>query len=162
MKWAGEPKEIAPSYVFLAADDSSYTSGQVLHPYGGVIGLGLLSVPVLAASASYALCETFHFRKSLDLKFFQASKFYLIIIAIITLGLMLNFIWPNPVKALIYSAVLNGIVATPLIILIALIGNNKKIMGKYRSGLLSNFFVSLTGIAMAISVLALFLLKTIK
>ena len=72
------------------------------------------------------------------------------------IGLCINFINIDPIKALVYSAVLNGVVSVPLIFLIALIANNKKIMGKYKSGWLSNIFIWLTFIGMATASIAMF------
>ncbi len=114
----------------------------------GVIGLGLLAVPVLSSSASYALSEALDWREGLNLKFKRAHGFYGVITISTIIGLGINFIGINPIKALIYTAVLNGIAAVPLIFVIARIAENKKIMGKYRSGMLSRVFVWLTFLAM--------------
>jgi Mn2+/Fe2+ NRAMP family transporter len=122
----------------------------------GIIGLGMLSVPVLAGSAAYAMAEAFDWKKGMDLKFRNAYGFYGVIIVATLIGLMLNFIGIQPVKALIYSAVINGIVSVPLIYLIAITAKNKKIMGEYKSGLLSISFVWLTFVGMFIAAIALF------
>lgn len=122
----------------------------------GVIGLGLLSVPVLAGSASYALSAAFNFPEGLNLKFRNAKGFYGIIIIAMCIGLGLNFIGVNPIKALIYAAVINGVAAVPLIFIIAIIGRNKKIMGKYKNGLLSNIFLMITFVCMGIAAIAMF------
>lgn len=100
----------------------------------GIVGLGLLAVPVLAGSASYALSETFNWHEGLHLKLRKAQGFYGIIILSTLIGLAMNFIGINPIKALIFSAVFNGIVSVPLIFLIAKIAASKKIMGEYKSG----------------------------
>jgi NRAMP (natural resistance-associated macrophage protein)-like metal ion transporter len=122
----------------------------------GIIGLGLLSVPILAGTAAYAFSAAFALPGGLDLKFMQAKGFYGIIILGMLLGYLMNFMGINPMKALIYSAVINGIVAVPLIFIIALIGSNKKIMGKYRSGMGSKIFVWLTFIAMTMTAMVMF------
>jgi NRAMP (natural resistance-associated macrophage protein)-like metal ion transporter len=122
----------------------------------GVIGLGLLSVPILAGTAAYAFSAAFALPAGLDLKFMQAKGFYGIIIVGMFLGYLMNFIGINPIKALIYSAVINGVVAVPLIFIIALIGSNKKIMGKHRSGIASKIFVWLTFIAMTATAIVMF------
>jgi Mn2+/Fe2+ NRAMP family transporter len=122
----------------------------------GIIGLGLLSVPVLAGSAAYALGEAFNWKTGLDLKLHAARGFYGVIIASTLVGLIINFIGINPVKALVYSAVINGVVAVPLIFLIAMIAKNKKIMGQYKSGLLSKIFVGLTFVGMLTAAVAMF------
>ncbi len=95
----------------------------------GIIGTGLLAVPILAGSGAYALSEVMKWREGLELKFSRAKGFYLIIAISILVGLGLNFIGVNPIKALYYSAYLNGIVALPLLVAIMIVGNDKKIMG---------------------------------
>lgn len=95
----------------------------------GIIGTGMLAVPILAGSASYAISESFGWKDGLYRKLKQASAFYgVIIIAMIT-GFLLNFLGIDPIKALIYSAIANGLVAPVVLILILLLSNNKNIMG---------------------------------
>jgi NRAMP (natural resistance-associated macrophage protein)-like metal ion transporter len=96
----------------------------------GIIGTGLLAVPVLAGSGAYALCEMLKWREGLELKFSRAKGFYLIIAFSIAVGLLINFIGIEPIKALYYAAYLNGIIALPLLIAIMIVGNDKRIMGK--------------------------------
>lgn len=122
----------------------------------GIIGLGLLSVPVLAGSAAYALGEAFNWRVGLNLKFKRAHGFYSVIIIATLMGLLMNYIGINPIKALVYAAVINGVVAVPLIFLISLIAGNEKIMNGYQSGPLSIVFVWLTFISMGIAAIAMF------
>lgn len=107
----------------------------------GIMGLGFLSIPVLAGSAAYAAAETFNFKEGLNLKFKKAPGFYGIIICSMLVGLLINFIGIDPIKALVYTAVINGIAAVPLIFLIAKIANNKSVLGQYKSGWLSNFLI---------------------
>jgi NRAMP (natural resistance-associated macrophage protein)-like metal ion transporter len=95
----------------------------------GIIGTGLLSVPVLAGSASYAISESFGWKEGLYRKFKQAQAFYGIIIVSMIIGLLLNFIGIHPIKALIYSAVANGIVAPVVLIFIVHMSSNRHIMG---------------------------------
>ncbi len=121
----------------------------------GIIGLGLISVPVLAASAAYALCETFNHAEGLSLKLKEGRFFYGIIVTSTFVGLALNFIGIDPIKALIYSAVINGIIAVPLIFVIGLIAKNKLIMGNYASGKLSHYLVAITFICMLLASLAM-------
>ncbi|MFH1244765.1 MAG: divalent metal cation transporter [bacterium] len=117
----------------------------------GVIGLGLLGIPVMAGSAAYAISEAFNFRDGLNLKFRQAHGFYGAIILATVVGLLINYLGIEPMHALVYSAVLNGFVAVPLIFLIGKISSDKKIMGKYRSGFLSRSFIWMTFIGMFLS-----------
>jgi NRAMP (natural resistance-associated macrophage protein)-like metal ion transporter len=97
----------------------------------GVIGTGLLAVPVLAGSASYALAETLGWREGLYRELKHARAFYGTIIIAMVLGLAINFVGLNPIKALIYSAVVNGIVAPIVLFSIVRISSNKKFMGEW-------------------------------
>jgi NRAMP (natural resistance-associated macrophage protein)-like metal ion transporter len=123
----------------------------------GIIGLGLLAVPVLSGSASYAVSEVFKWKASLNFKLKRAHGFYGVITIATLIGLLINFVGIDPIKALVVTAVINGIVAVPLIFLIAKIANNPKIMGEFKSGKLSNIFVWLTFAAMGTAAIALFL-----
>ena len=91
----------------------------------GVIGTGLLAIPVLSGSLSYIFCETFGWKEGLDNKFHEAKAFYIIIAISLIVGLSLNYIGISPVKALIYSAILYGLTAPVLIAIILHISNNK-------------------------------------
>jgi NRAMP (natural resistance-associated macrophage protein)-like metal ion transporter len=97
----------------------------------GIIGTGMLAIPVLAGSSSYAAAESFKWKEGLSRKFRQAHAFYGIIILSVFIGLAMNFIGMDPIKALIYSAVANGIVAPLVLALIVLISSNKKVMGDW-------------------------------
>ncbi len=122
----------------------------------GIIGTGLLTVPVLAGSAAYAFSEAFGWREGLYRKFAKAHGFYGIITIATLIGLLINFIGINPIQALYYSAVVNGVIAPPLLILILLISNNKSIMGDRKNGMLSNVLGWATvGIMSAAAVLLL-------
>lgn len=121
----------------------------------GIIGLGFLAIPVLASSAAYALGEAFEKPTGLNLKLKQARFFYAVIVVATFIGAGMNFFGINPMKALVYSAVINGVVAVPLIFIIVKIGNNKKIMGKYTSSGLSNTFVWLTFLGMFLGVIGM-------
>ena len=107
----------------------------------GIIGLGLLAVPVLAGSSSYAISESLGWREGLYRKFSRAIGFYGVIILATFVGFLMNFLGIDPIKALIFSAVINGVAAVPLLVMIAKVGASEKIMGEYRSGLLSRTFV---------------------
>jgi NRAMP (natural resistance-associated macrophage protein)-like metal ion transporter len=122
----------------------------------GVIGLGLLAVPVLAGSSSYAISETFGWKEGLYRKFNRAIGFYIVIILATLAGLGINFLGIDPIKALIFTAVFNGIAAVPLLYMIAKVGNNKDIMGQYKNGAISNLFVRFAFAIMTAAVLVLF------
>ena len=127
----------------------------------GIIGLGLLAVPVLAGSSSYAISEALGWREGLYRKFHRARGFYIIIILATFVGLGMNFIGLDPIKALVFAAVFNSIAAVPLLFILARIGNDENIMGEYRNGPLSNFFVKLAGGVMALAVSVLLFLTVI-
>ncbi|RWZ79407.1 MAG: divalent metal cation transporter [Candidatus Chaera renei] len=127
----------------------------------GIIGLGLLAIPVLAGSSAYAVSEMLGWKEGLYRKFKRAAGFYAVIALSVVAGVLLNLFGINPIKALVYAAVFNGIAAVPLLFMIAKIGNNRVIMGEYKSGLLSNLFVWLTFVVMGVGALALFYLMAI-
>ena len=120
----------------------------------GIIGTGLLAIPVLAGSSSYAITEAIRARGGLNKKLRQAYAFYGIIIISMLVGLGLNFIGIDPVKALIYSAVANGIVAPIVLVLIVLISSDKKVMGKWVNGQTTRVVGWLTVVLMTLSGLA--------
>jgi Mn2+/Fe2+ NRAMP family transporter len=122
----------------------------------GIIGLGFLAVPVLSGSAAYAVSEAFNWKASLDYKPRQAYGFYGVIAVATVVGLIINFVGIDPVKALVYSAVLNGVAAVPLLYLILRIAKNEKIMGEHKSGALSNSLLWITFIAMGGAAVAMF------
>jgi Mn2+/Fe2+ NRAMP family transporter len=105
----------------------------------GIVGIGLMSIPVLAGSSSYAIAETFGWREGLYRKFKQARGFYLVIIIGTLVGLLFNFVGIDPIKALIMTAVFNGLVAVPLIFLILRLSSRRDVMGEYKSGFWSKF-----------------------
>jgi NRAMP (natural resistance-associated macrophage protein)-like metal ion transporter len=117
----------------------------------GIIGTGLIAIPVLSGSLSFIVTEAFGWEQGLDKKFHEAKGFYVIIALSLILGLSLNYIGISPIKALIYTAILYGITAPVLIAIILHISNNKKILGKYTNGRLTNL---LGGLALLIMTLA--------
>lgn len=121
----------------------------------GVIGTGLLAIPVLAGSQSYMLAETFGWDAGLDKKFPQAKPFYITIIVSLLIGLSLDFIGISPIQALVYTAILYGITAPVLIAIIMHIGNNKKVMKEFTNSKLSNFLGGLTLLLMTAAAITL-------
>jgi NRAMP (natural resistance-associated macrophage protein)-like metal ion transporter len=95
----------------------------------GLIGTGLLAVPILTGSAAYAVCETFGWRCSLDAKPARAKEFYLVVAASTIAGLSMHLFGINEMQALFWTAVINGFLAPPLLVVIMFISNNKAIMG---------------------------------
>jgi NRAMP (natural resistance-associated macrophage protein)-like metal ion transporter len=121
----------------------------------GVIGIGLMSVPVLAGSSSYAIAETFNWREGLFRKFKQARGFYFVIIVGTLVGLSFNFIGLDPMKALIFTAVFNGLAAVPLIYFIARVSSRDDVMGEHKSGAWSKFGLWTAFAVMAAAAIAL-------
>ena len=119
----------------------------------GILGTGLLAIPTLAGSAAYAVAETFGWRYGLYRRFKRAQGFYLTIAAMILVGYGMNFVPAfSPVKALFYSAVLNGVVAVPLLVVLMLICNNRKIVPGQVNGRVSNGLGWLTVMLMGATV----------
>jgi Mn2+/Fe2+ NRAMP family transporter len=120
----------------------------------GLIGSGFLAVPVLAASASYALAETFHWKRGLDEKPDRARRFYAVIAASVLVGILVNFVGINPIDALFWTAVLNGVLAPPLLVLVMLIANDRKLMGRRTNGTWTNVLGWGTAVLMFAAVVA--------
>jgi len=114
----------------------------------GIIGTGLIAIPVLSGSISYIVTETFGWEEGLGKKFHEAKAFYVIIAISLLLGLSLNYIGISPIKALIYTAILYGLTAPVMIAIILHICNNKKIMGKNVNGWGLNVFGAIALILM--------------
>lgn len=150
---------------------SSADAAEALRPFAGnatfflfaigIVGTGLLAIPVLAGSASYALSESFGWKEGLGKTLKQAHGFYGIIIIAMVLGLLMNFIGLNPIKALIYSALFNGLVAPIVLFLIVQLGRNPLIMGERVNRPLTTWvgwgLVGLMTIAGVLALVSLFL-----
>jgi Mn2+/Fe2+ NRAMP family transporter len=119
------------------------------------VTLGMLAIPVMAGSTSYALSEARGKKEGLDLKPRQGRYFYGVIAASMVIGLCLNFIGVNPIRALVFAAVFNGVAAVPLIWIIDRIAADPRVMGEASSGWLSRTVMMLTFLGMAGSVVAL-------
>lgn len=124
----------------------------------GIVGVGLLAIPVLAGSSAYALSDGFGWKQGLSKKFRQAKAFYLTIIVSTAIGLWIAFVNINPITALIYTAVINGVVAVPMLFVILKIANNKKILHGKTNGKLSNILGWFTFVLMSLSVAVMFAL----
>jgi Mn2+/Fe2+ NRAMP family transporter len=122
---------------------------------GGIIGTGLLSLPVLAGSSAYAVSEGLGWKRGLYNTFSEARGFYGVITLCTLLGLLVNFLPISPFALLYYTAVLNGLIAPALLVMILLITNNAKIMKKFTNGLLSNTLGIVITILMTLCGLAL-------
>ena len=121
----------------------------------------MLAVPVLAGSAAYSLAETFNWKSGLYRKLNQAHGFYGVIIIAMLIGLLMNFTGINPIKALIYSAVLNGIIAPIILFFVVKISSNRELMGHWKNRNFTTFIgwlvigiMTVSGIAAIISMLS--------
>ncbi|HZO89802.1 MAG TPA: Nramp family divalent metal transporter [Chthonomonadaceae bacterium] len=126
----------------------------------GILGTGSLAIPTLAGSIGYAVAEANDWRYGLYRRFARARAFYLVIAAAVVGGYALNFVKSiSPVKALLYSAAMNGVFAPPLIVILLLVCNNRNIFGNRSNGRLSNILGAITvvfmGAAAAILIWAL-------
>jgi NRAMP (natural resistance-associated macrophage protein)-like metal ion transporter len=121
----------------------------------GLIGTGFLAVPILTGSAAYAMSEAFGWRYGLDENPGRAKQFYGVIIAATVVGMCINFAGINPIDALFWTAVINGFVAPPLMVLIMLVANNRRIMQNRTNGRLTNTLGWLATIAMFTAAIAL-------
>lgn len=122
----------------------------------GIFGVGLLAVPVLAGSSAYAISELFKWREGLSRGYSKAKEFYGVIIISMLVGLVMNFIGINPMKALYYAAIVNGTIAPILMFFIFKIGKDKKMMGDFVNPKWVNFFGFVATGLMGISAIALF------
>src|SRR6266446_4387917 len=164
-------------FVILASAATLHTSGktdiqtateaaEALRPLSGVgatilfalglIGCGFLAVPVLTGSSAYAIGEAFGWNCGLNEKFRKAGRFYGIIIVSTMVGMLINFLRIAPVTALFWTAVINGVLAPPLLVMIMLVSNNKEVMGKRVNGRLTNFIGWTTAALMSAAALGMF------
>lgn len=120
----------------------------------GIIGTGLLAIPILAGSSAYAISESFGWKEGLYRKYKTAHAFYGVIIISIIVGIIINFIGIDPIKALIYSAIANGIVAPVILIFIVKISSSRKIMGEYKNGKITKILGWTATILMGVTAIA--------
>jgi NRAMP (natural resistance-associated macrophage protein)-like metal ion transporter len=123
----------------------------------GLIGAGILAVPILTGSAAYAIAEAFGWKYGLDEKPERAKQFYAVIVAATLVGMLVNFLGINPIDALFWTAVINGFLAPPMLVILMLIANNKTIMGERVNTQRSNIVGWLAAGLMTAAVVALLL-----
>jgi Mn2+/Fe2+ NRAMP family transporter len=121
----------------------------------GLIGAGVLAVPILTGSAAYGVSEAFGWRSGLDRKPAAAWQFYLVIVAATLVGMVINFLGINAITALVLSAVINGLVAVPLVFLVMIVCNDRAAMGERTNGRLLNIIGWTTTIAMGVAAVGL-------
>jgi NRAMP (natural resistance-associated macrophage protein)-like metal ion transporter len=118
----------------------------------GIIGTGLLAVPVLAGSAAYAVSELFGWRAGLSHGFREARGFYVIIIAATGIGTAMSTFEVDPIRALVWSAIVNGVISVPIMVVLMLIGQSERLMGKYTISFRHRFFGWAATLVMAVAV----------
>ncbi|TWI64202.1 NRAMP (natural resistance-associated macrophage protein)-like metal ion transporter [Pseudoduganella lurida] len=122
----------------------------------GIIGTGMLAIPVLAGSAAYAVTESFKWPNGMDMKVLEAREFYAIISLATVGGMALNFTPIDPVQALIWSAQINGVIAVPIMVVMMLLAHDRKVMGDFTLSRRHTFFGWLGTTVMAVAVVAMF------
>ena len=123
----------------------------------GLIGTGFLAVPILTGSSAYAVCEAFRGKFGLNEKLRHAKLFYGVIIGSTAVGLLINFVGINPIRALFLAAIINGFLAPPLLVIIMLVGNNRRVMGRHVNGRWTNILGWTTTAVMFAAAVALVL-----
>ena len=123
----------------------------------GILGVGLIGVPVLAGSAGFALSEAMGWRWGLEVKARDARGFYGVIAAAILVGVALDFSPINPIKALFWSAVINGVVAVPLVIVIVLLASRKSVMGQFTASRTLVVLGWITAVVMGLAAIGMFI-----
>jgi Mn2+/Fe2+ NRAMP family transporter len=173
--WSGMAfSNLVSFFIFAACAGTLYVNGitdiatadqaaSALKPFGefafflfalGIVGTGLLAVPIFAGSTAYALSESFGWKNGLYRKLKHAHAFYGVIIISMVLGIAANFIHLDPIKALIYAAVANGIIAPIILFFVVRLSDNKHLMGDYANGRLASSVGWLTIIIMTVSGIA--------
>ena len=123
----------------------------------GLIGAGFLCVPILTGSSAYAIAEALGWKHGLDEKPRRAKLFYSVIAGSTLVGMLINFVGINPIKALFWTAVINGFLAPPVLAVLMFVANNKAVLGKHVNGRLTNVMGWITTVTMFIAALALLL-----
>jgi Mn2+/Fe2+ NRAMP family transporter len=122
----------------------------------GIIGTGLLAIPVLSASSAFALSDTFGWKEGLEKKFSQAKSFYSVIVASTLIGVWITFSQINPIHALILAAVINAVVTVPILFIVMRLANDKKILKDKINSRFSNIIGWFTFALMSVSVVVMF------
>jgi Mn2+/Fe2+ NRAMP family transporter len=146
--------------------ETSRQAAEALRPFAGnfaatlftlgIVGVGFLAIPTLAGSAAYAFAETLGWRQGLNKKLRQARWFYALILVSTAAGVALDFIGVNPVKALYWTAVINGLLAPFLLVAILIVAADKKLMQDQPSSRMGWIVVAITTIAMFVAGIAMF------
>jgi Mn2+/Fe2+ NRAMP family transporter len=119
----------------------------------GIIGIGLQSIPVMAGSTAYALSDAFGMKEGLSKKYSKAKGFYIFLSLAVVIGFLINLLHINTIQALLYAAIVNGVMAVPLIFIIIKLSNDKRIVGEFRSSKRSTVIAWMTFVFMGVSAL---------
>jgi Mn2+/Fe2+ NRAMP family transporter len=123
----------------------------------GIVGTGLLAIPTLAGSAAYAVAETFDWQYGLDERLKNAASFYSVFVLATVGGVVLDFLHINPIKALYWTAIINGFLAPFLLVALLLVSNDRRVMQGQVSSTISRYVVSLTTVLMFVAAVAMLL-----
>jgi NRAMP (natural resistance-associated macrophage protein)-like metal ion transporter len=121
----------------------------------GLIGTGVLAVPILTGSAAYGVAEAFGWSSGLDSRPSRAPQFYAVIAAATAIGMGINFVGLNPIAVLVVTAVINGLLAAPLLVVLMLVSNDRKVMGERVNGRLVNVIGCVTAVVLSAAALGL-------
>ena len=124
----------------------------------GVLGTGALAIPTLAGSSAYAFAETFGWHQGIDEKPGQAPRFYAVVVAAVGIGVLLDFANVNPISALYWTAVINGLLAPFLLVGLLMVASDKRLMQGQPSSLLGRCVVGITTVAMVLAAVGMFIL----
>jgi Mn2+/Fe2+ NRAMP family transporter len=144
------------------AADAAQALTPILGPFAeylfaaGLIGAGLVAIPVLLASTSYAVAGTFSWAAGLSNKPWQNEGFYLILTVALLVSLIMALLGLDPIQLLFWANVLSGVLAPVLVVYLLMVGNNRKVMGKQRLGVLTNIGLVFTALVMFTAALLLF------
>jgi Mn2+/Fe2+ NRAMP family transporter len=122
----------------------------------GLLGAGFLGVPILAGSAAYAVAEAGAWRRGIDRRPRIAKKFYAVIAVAMVGGMVIDYAGVNAIQMLFWAAVVNGVLAPPLIAIILLVSNNRSVMGEHTNGRVLNFLGITTALVMSATAIAMF------
>lgn len=115
----------------------------------GIIGTGLLAIPVLGGSAAYAIASVFGWRMGLNRAFGRAKAFYLVIAAAIVLGIVISAVGLDPIRTLYWSAVINALISVPIMVVLMLVASSRKVMGDFPLTMRGRIFGWAATLAMA-------------
>ena len=138
----------------LTALDAANSLGPLVGPFAkylfaiGLIGAALIAIPIMSASSAYAVADTFGWPAGLSEQPWQAEGFYLVLTASLLVGLAFALLRIDPIKLIFYANIFTGVLAPIMVIYLLAIGNSRKIMGKYKLGWLTNFFLALTALVL--------------